>query len=53
MIRSFDIARVEAVPKGLGDQIEGLWADMAALQLGFSQKQPVIRSGSRSFFDMA
>ena len=37
MIRSFDIARAEAVLKDLGDQIEDLWMDMAARQLGFSR----------------
>ena len=37
MIRSFDIARAEAVLKDLGDQIEDLWVDMAARQLGFSR----------------
>jgi len=37
VIRSFDIARAEAVLKDLGDQIEDLWMDMAARQLGFSR----------------
>ena len=37
VIRSFDIARAEAVLKDLGDQIEDLWVDMAARQLGFSR----------------